>query len=108
MSKAYVWRRQDSVRCQTAPQHACSRAETERERRMPDCIRRTFALTAATILAALVAGGPPVCAQTLAAVKERGTLNCGVSQGILGFSSQEDENNWTGLDVDICRADRKS
>ncbi|WP_338699949.1 amino acid ABC transporter substrate-binding protein [Bradyrhizobium sp. 26S5] len=43
-------------------------------------------------------------AQTLAAVKERGTLNCGVGQGLLGFSSQDDQKNWTGFDVDICRA----
>jgi general L-amino acid transport system substrate-binding protein len=52
----------------------------------------------------LVAGGPPVRAQTLKAVKDRGTLNCGVAQGLLGFSSQDDKSNWTGLDVDICRA----
>ena len=47
---------------------------------------------------------PPAGAQTLKAVKERGTLNCGVSQGLLGFSSQDDKSNWTGFDVDICRA----
>jgi general L-amino acid transport system substrate-binding protein len=71
---------------------------------MPDCIKRSFALTIAVLMAALVAGGPTVRAQTLNAVKERGTLNCGVGKGLLGFSSQGDENNWTGLDVDICRA----
>jgi general L-amino acid transport system substrate-binding protein len=43
-------------------------------------------------------------AQTLNAVKERGTLNCGVSQGLLGFSSMDDKGVWTGFDVDICRA----
>jgi general L-amino acid transport system substrate-binding protein len=43
-------------------------------------------------------------AQTLNAVKERGTLNCGVSQGLLGFSSMDDKGTWTGFDVDICRA----
>jgi general L-amino acid transport system substrate-binding protein len=56
------------------------------------------------LLAMLIAGSPPVCAQTLKAVKERGSLNCGVGQGLLGFSSQDDKNDWTGLDVDICRA----
>src|SRR6516162_7545463 len=71
---------------------------------MPDCIRRPFAFTAAVLLAALVAGSPTGRAQTLTAVKARGTLNCGVGQGLLGFSSQSDKNNWTGLDVDICRA----
>jgi len=56
------------------------------------------------LLAMLIAGSPPVRAQTLKAVKERGSLNCGVGLGLLGFSSQDDNNNWTGLDVDICRA----
>src|ERR1700744_4167889 len=43
-------------------------------------------------------------AQTLKAVKDRGQLSCGVSQGLPGFSSPDDKGNWTGIDVDICRA----
>jgi len=43
-------------------------------------------------------------AQTLKTVKDRGLLSCGVSQGLPGFSSPDDKGNWTGLDVDICRA----
>src|ERR1043166_7014712 len=43
-------------------------------------------------------------AQTLNTVKQRGTLVCGVSQGLPGFSSPDDRGNWTGLDVDLCRA----
>jgi general L-amino acid transport system substrate-binding protein len=43
-------------------------------------------------------------AQTLKAVKDRGQLSCGVSQGLPGFSNPDDKGNWTGLDVDICRA----
>lgn len=43
-------------------------------------------------------------AQTLKTVKDRGVLSCGVSQGLPGFSSPDDKGNWTGLDVDICRA----
>jgi general L-amino acid transport system substrate-binding protein len=43
-------------------------------------------------------------AQTLKTVKERGTLTCGVSQGLPGFSNPDDKGNWTGLDVDLCRA----
>jgi len=42
--------------------------------------------------------------QTLKAVKERGMLICGVSQGLLGFSSMDEKQTWTGLDVDFCRA----
>src|SRR5271170_6269971 len=43
-------------------------------------------------------------AQTLKTVKDRGMLSCGVSQGLPGFSAPDDKGNWTGLDVDICRA----
>jgi general L-amino acid transport system substrate-binding protein len=43
-------------------------------------------------------------AQTLKTVKDRGQLSCGVSQGLPGFSSPDDKGNWTGLDVDFCRA----
>src|SRR5262245_47970499 len=51
---------------------------TERETGMNDCTRRPFVLTAAMLLVMLVAGSPPIGAQTLKTVKERGTLNCGV------------------------------
>ncbi|TPQ32992.1 amino acid ABC transporter substrate-binding protein [Bradyrhizobium guangdongense] len=43
-------------------------------------------------------------AQTLKTIKDRGSLSCGVSQGLPGFSAPDDKGNWTGLDVDICRA----
>jgi general L-amino acid transport system substrate-binding protein len=43
-------------------------------------------------------------AQTLKMVKDRGSLVCGVSQGLPGFSYPDDKGNWTGLDVDLCRA----
>jgi general L-amino acid transport system substrate-binding protein len=42
--------------------------------------------------------------QTLKTVKDRGTLNCGSSTGLAGFSLPDAQGNWTGLDVDICRA----
>ena len=71
---------------------------------MPDSKKRPVILAAVLLLALVVAGSHPAGAQTLKAVKERGTLNCGVSQGLLGFSSMDDKNIWTGFDVDICRA----
>ena len=43
-------------------------------------------------------------AETLEAVKEKGFVQCGVSQGLPGFSNPDDQGNWTGLDVDFCRA----
>jgi general L-amino acid transport system substrate-binding protein len=56
------------------------------------------------LLVFVFAGSDPARSQTLNAVKERGTLICGVSQGLLGFSSMDDKNVWRGFDVDICRA----
>jgi general L-amino acid transport system substrate-binding protein len=41
---------------------------------------------------------------TLEKVKARGHLECGVSQGVPGFSAPDSAGNWTGLDVDFCRA----
>lgn len=43
-------------------------------------------------------------AATLDDVKTRGSLSCGVSTGLPGFSAPDDKNNWSGLDVDTCRA----
>lgn len=37
-------------------------------------------------------------------IKQRGFLKCGVSQSLAGFSYPDDNGNWTGLDVDVCRA----
>ena len=43
-------------------------------------------------------------ADTLAQVKSRGTLRCGVSNGIAGFSMKDAAGRWSGLEVDFCRA----
>jgi len=43
-------------------------------------------------------------AATLDNVKKRGMLVCGVSTGLPGFSNPDSKNNWSGIDVDTCRA----
>ena len=43
-------------------------------------------------------------AATLDDVKAKGHVQCGVSQGLAGFSNPDDKGNWTGMDVDVCRA----
>lgn len=50
-------------------------------------------------LAAGVAG-----AATLDDVKARGTLNCGVSTGLVGFAAPDADGVWEGFDVGVCRA----
>jgi general L-amino acid transport system substrate-binding protein len=43
-------------------------------------------------------------AGTLDTVKDQGFFNCGVSQGVPGFSNPDSDGNWSGIDVDVCRA----
>ena len=56
-----------------------------------------FALLAA--VPALAAGSP-----TLERVKKNGYLRCGVNEGLPGFANPDAKGNWTGMDVDFCRA----
>jgi general L-amino acid transport system substrate-binding protein len=43
-------------------------------------------------------------AATLDDVKARGTLNCGVTTGLVGFAAPDANGEWTGFDVSVCRA----
>jgi len=43
-------------------------------------------------------------AQTLKSIQARGHILCGVSQGLPGFSQDDGKGNWSGFDVDFCRA----
>ena len=37
-------------------------------------------------------------------VRERGFVRCGVNANLPGFSAQDENGNWSGLDVDFCKA----
>jgi general L-amino acid transport system substrate-binding protein len=41
---------------------------------------------------------------TLAAIRKRGWLSCGVNPGLAGFAYPDTRGTWRGFDVDICRA----
>ena len=56
----------------------------------------------ALTVAGLAAGAS--AAATLDDVKARGTLNCGVTTGLVGFAAPDANGNWDGFDVGICRA----
>jgi general L-amino acid transport system substrate-binding protein len=58
----------------------------------------------ACVVAALLNGIAGAVAATLDAVRARGALVCGVSQGLPGFSSPDAKGRWQGLDTDFCRA----
>ncbi|MDB5505961.1 MAG: hypothetical protein JWR75_599 [Devosia sp.] len=59
----------------------------------------TLAITAALGLTATAAQ-----ADTLSDIKQRGFVQCGVSEGTPGFAVPDANNEWSGLDVDYCRA----
>ncbi len=47
---------------------------------------------------------PAQAGDTLARIKGRKILKCGVSDGILGLSMKDQNGRWSGMDVDFCRA----
>ncbi|MGK9230420.1 amino acid ABC transporter substrate-binding protein [Inquilinus limosus] len=55
-------------------------------------------------VATAVAGSPAVAQQTVDAIRQRGHVLCGASQGTVGFGAPDDKGVWRGLDVEICRA----
>ena len=64
--------------------------------RLPFC---SLALGATACRAQQLAPSP-----TLDAIKARGHLECGVHLGLPGFSFANDKGEWSGIDVDLCRA----
>ncbi|MBR9838520.1 MAG: amino acid ABC transporter substrate-binding protein [Rhodobacteraceae bacterium] len=64
-------------------------------------MKKTVILGALTV-AGLAAGAAG--AATLDDVKARGSLNCGVSTGLTGFSAPDANGVWQGFDVAVCRA----
>lgn len=62
-----------------------------------------ISLILATI-AGLAVSLVPASAQTLNAVKSRGTLNCGSNGTLAAFGAPDAQGNWAGFDVDFCRA----
>jgi general L-amino acid transport system substrate-binding protein len=54
--------------------------------------------------ALLLASAASAAAGTLETVKQRGAVVCGVSEGLYGFSERNGQGEWSGFDVDFCRA----
>jgi len=57
---------------------------------------------AAAVLATL--SGTAFAGKTLDTIKQKDQLVCGVNPGLPGFAAADSQGNWTGLDVDICKA----
>ncbi|SFE30949.1 amino acid ABC transporter substrate-binding protein [Roseivivax sediminis] len=63
---------------------------------------KTSVILGTMTLAAMAAGAAG--AQTLSDVQDRGTLNCGVTTGLVGFAAPDANGDWSGFDVAVCRA----
>jgi general L-amino acid transport system substrate-binding protein len=66
-------------------------------------MNRSF-LRIATLALFLGSSAGVAAAATLDDVKARGSLVCGVNEGLFGFSALDDAGVWTGFDADFCRA----
>jgi general L-amino acid transport system substrate-binding protein len=63
------------------------------------------ALSATLVTTVLLAVASSAHAGTaLNAIKERGYIKCGVSDGLPGFSHTDEKGKFSGIDVDVCRA----
>ena len=66
-------------------------------------MKRMIATIAIGLAASLSATAASAQA-TLNNVKQKGFLTCGSNTGLAGFGVPDAQGNWTGLDVDLCRA----
>jgi len=64
-------------------------------------MKKTVFLGALTVAGLTAAAAS---AATLDDVKARGTLNCGVTTGLVGFAAPDANGVWEGFDVSVCRA----
>ena len=64
---------------------------------------RWIAVGAALVIGAITSASA-TAATTLENIKKKGHVQCGVTTGLPGFSQPDEKGNWTGLDVDTCRA----
>ena len=67
-------------------------------------MRLTYVLAGGSALGLLALSSPVQAGPTMDAIKEKGFIQCGVSTSLPGFSNPDDQGNWTGIDVDVCRA----
>src|SRR5213082_3913515 len=61
-------------------------------------------LAVAVAVAAIAISYQRYDTRTLSRTTRRGEVLCGVNKGLPGFSIPDDKGDWTGFDVDFCRA----
>jgi general L-amino acid transport system substrate-binding protein len=62
------------------------------------------AATVAGLLAGIAQAESHAVGTTLQTIRDRGTLNCGVNTGLVGFAAPDAAGVWSGFDIDLCRA----
>lgn len=67
-------------------------------------INRTLLTLASVVAATTMLSGTASAGKTLDAIKQKGFIQCGVNTSLPGFASADSQGNYSGLDVDICRA----
>src|SRR5215217_7157962 len=67
-------------------------------------MKKAIASVAFGLVAASLAATGASAQATLNSVKQKGFLTCGSNNGLAGFGLPDTQGNWTGLDVDFCRA----
>lgn len=65
---------------------------------------KCFQLLALTLTVTFAGQANAKTQSTLKDVQKRGSLKCGVTQGLPGFSAPDKAGKWKGIDVDVCRA----
>ena len=65
----------------------------------PNSLLAVLAVLGISLSPAWAANSP-----ALEKVKKNGYLRCGVNEGLIGFANPDSKGNWTGFDVDFCRA----
>src|SRR5262249_9301203 len=66
-------------------------------------VASTVCVASALWIVGIIASSSTI-AGTLDDVRARGTLICGVSEGLPGFSEKHSSGVWRGFDVDFCKA----
>ena len=65
---------------------------------------RTLLTAGAAAVAAMGFAMSAQAGAVLDAIKQKGFVQCGVNTGAPGMSAPDSQGNWTGIDVDTCRA----
>ena len=69
-----------------------------------EAIQRPVRLLTVGLVLSLLLAGSSHAGPTLDAVKSQGFVRCGVNESLPGFAHPDDKGNWSGFDVDFCRA----